>query len=193
MKVIGILGSAREDGSTKRLMQEMMNEAAAKGADTKIYNLAKMNIGFCLGCEQCRNIGSKRLLNQWAARCVQKDDMSLLYDEMRSADAIVIGTPIYMGEMTGQLKTFIDRCFALKDANRNSLILPGKKMAIVITQGASLPEHYSKTRDRIEYIFKGYGYEFAGSVTAVSVHNTEELLKDEGVLEAAREIGKQFI
>lgn len=183
MRVIGILGSAREDGSTKRLMQEMMNEAAQKGAQTKIYNLAKMNIGFCRGCEQCRKTGS----------CVQKDDMFILYEDMKAADAVVIGTPIYMGEMTGQLKTFIDRCFALKDADKNSLVPPGKKMAVLITQGAPMPDHYSKTRERIEYIFKGYGYISKGAVTAVSVHNTEELLKDESVLEEAREIGKQLI
>lgn len=183
MKVIGILGSARENGSTNYLMKEVMEESAAKGAETKIYNLAKMNIGACFGCEACRKTGS----------CVRKDDMHILYDEMKTADAIIIGTPIYMGEMTGQLKTFIDRCFALKDADRNSLIPAGKKLAIVITQGAPMPEHYAKTPERIEYIFQGYGFVSVGTVTAVSVHNTDELLKDEAILEKARELGKQLI
>ncbi|MDV0444978.1 hypothetical protein MmiAt1_05300 [Methanimicrococcus sp. At1] len=208
MRVIGILGSARENGSTKYLMNEMMKEveateaeakgvetkgaetkeAEAKGAETKgveteIFNLAKMNIGCCFGCESCRKTGS----------CVRKDDMYLLYDELKKADAVVIGTPIYMGEMTGQLKTFIDRCFALKDAERNSLIPAGKKLAVVITQGAPMPEHYAKTPERIEYIFQGYGFVPVGTVTAAGVHNTDELLKDESVLEKAREIGKQLI
>ncbi len=183
MKIIGILGSARENGSTNYLIKEMMKEPAAKGAEMKIYNLAKMNIGSCFGCEACRKTGS----------CVRKDDMHTLYDELKTADAVIFGTPIYMGEMTGQLKTFIDRCFALKDADRNSLIPAGKKMAVIITQGAPMPEHYEKTPERINYIFQGYGYVPAGTVTAVSVHNTEELLKDETVLKKAREIGKQLI
>ncbi|WNY23328.1 hypothetical protein MmiHf6_06330 [Methanimicrococcus hongohii] len=183
MRVIGILGSAREDGSTHYLMEEMMKEPQSKGAETKIYNLAKMNIGCCFGCQVCRKTGS----------CVRKDDMFTLYDALKAADAIIIGTPIYMGEMTGQLKTFIDRCFALKDAESKPLIPAGKKLAIVITQGAPMPEHYAKTSERIEYIFKNYGCVPVGKITAVSVHNTDELLKDHDVLEKARELGKQLI
>lgn len=183
MKVIGILGSARDEGSTCHLMKEMMKNPEEKGAETKIYNLAKMNIGACFGCESCRKKGS----------CVRKDDMHILYEELKTADAIVIGTPIYMGEMTGQLKTFIDRCFALKDAERNSLLPTGKKLAIIITQGAPMPDHYSKTPERIEYIFQGYGCIPIGTVTAVSVHNKEELLQNADILEKAAELGKQLI
>ncbi|MDR2944566.1 MAG: flavodoxin family protein [Methanosarcinales archaeon] len=183
MKVVGILGSARENGSTNCLIKEMMKEPAAGGAETKIYNLAKMDIGCCLGCEVCRKTGS----------CARKDDMRALYDELKTADALIISTPIYMGGMTGQLKTFIDRCFALKDAGRNSLIPAGKKLAVVITQGAPMPDHYIKTADRIEYIFQGFGYIHAGTVIAAGVHNTDELLKEEAVLKKAREIGKQLI
>jgi len=183
MKVIGILGSARDGGNTDLLMTEIMNESAAIGAETKTYNLAKMNIGSCFGCESCRKTGG----------CVRKDDMHILYDELKNADAFVIGTPIYMGEMTGQLKTFIDRCYALKDADRNSLIPAGRKIAVAITQGAPMPEHYSKTPERIEYIFQGLGCASAGSVTAVGTHEKDDVLKDEAVLEKAREIGRQLI
>lgn len=183
MKVIGILGSARENGSTNRLMKEMMKAPAAEGAETEIYNLAKMNIGSCFGCEACRKTGN----------CIRKDDMHTLYGALKTADAIIIGTPIYMGEMTGQLKTFIDRCFALKDADRNSRLPAGKKLAVVITQGAPMPDHYAKTPERIEYIFRGYGCVPVGTVTAAGVHNTDELLREEAVLEKAREIGKQLI
>ena len=183
MKIIGILGSAREDGSTRYLIEEMMKEPKSKGAETKIFNLAKMNIGCCLGCEVCRQVGS----------CARKDEMHTLYDELKTASALIIGTPIYMGEMTGQLKTFIDRCFALKDAEKRPLIPAGIKLAVVITQGAPMPDHYIKTTDRIEYIFKNFGCIPVGRVTAVSVHNTDELLADIAVLEKAREIGKQLI
>ncbi|MCL2862568.1 MAG: flavodoxin family protein [Methanimicrococcus sp.] len=183
MKVIGILGSARENGNTDLLMQEMMKEPAAKGAETKIFNLAKMNIGCCLGCESCRKTGS----------CVRRDDVAVLFEEMKTADAIVIGTPIYMGEMTGQLKTFIDRCYALKDADRNSFLQAGKKLGIVITQGADIPGHYAKTPERIEYIFKGHGCVPAGTVTGMKLHDKDDVLADGEVLKKAREIGKMLI
>lgn len=183
MKVIGILGSARNGGNTDLLMREMMKEPAAKGAETEIYNLAEMNVGCCLGCETCRKTGS----------CVRKDDMSILCDALKTADAFVIGTPIYMGEMTGQLKTFLDRCYALKDADRTPLISAGKRIAVVITQGAPMPGHYSKTPERINYIFQGYGCIPVGTVTAVGVHEKDDVLKDDSVLEKAREIGKQLI
>lgn len=183
MKVIGILGSARENGNTDLLMREMMKEPAAKGAETVIYNLAKMNIGCCFGCGVCRKTGS----------CIRKDDMIGLSEELKTADAIVIGTPIYMGGMTGQLKTFIDRCYALKDADRNSLLPAGKKIGIVITQGADIPDHYADTPERIEYIFKGYGCIPAGIVTGVKLHEKEDVLKEETVLQRAHEIGKTLV
>jgi len=187
MKIIGILGSARNGGNTDLLMQEIMAEAVKKTAadsiETKTYNLAKMNIGCCLGCESCKKTGN----------CARKDDMHILYEELKTADAFVIGTPIYMGEMTGQLKTFIDRCYALKDADRNSQIPAGKKTAVVITQGAPMPEHYAKTPERIDYIFSGLGCVPAGSVTAVGTHDKDDVLKDDAVLEKAREIGRQLI
>ena len=190
MKIIGILGSARDGGNTDLLMQEIMkgavkeNEkrAATDGINAKTYNLAKMNIGCCLGCESCRKNGG----------CVRNDDMKMLYEELKNADAIVIGTPIYMGEMTGQLKTFIDRCYALKDAERNPLIPTGIKMAVVITQGAPMPEHYAKTPERIEYIFSGLGCVSVGTVTAIGTHEKDDVLKDDTVLEKAREIGRQL-
>jgi len=183
MKVIGILGSARENGNTALLMQEMMKGPALKGAETKTCNLAKMDIGCCLGCGSCRKTGS----------CVRRDDMAGLCEEMKTADAIIIGTPIYMGEMTGQLKTFIDRCYALKDSKGCSLLPAGKKLGIVITQGADIPGHYSKTPERIEYIFKGLGCLPAGIVTGIKLHDIGDVLKDEAVLKNARDIGKTLI
>ena len=183
MKIIGILGSARENGNTDRLMRKIMEEPISRGAEAKIYNLAKMKIGCCTGCEGCKKNDA----------CIQKDDMALLYDEMKTADAIIIGTPIYMGEMTGQLKTFIDRCYALKDADRTPRIPAGKKLGIVITQGADIPNHYAKTPERIEYIFKGLGCVSAGTVTGMKLHEKDDILKDAAALEKAEEIGKMLI
>ena len=183
MKVIGILGSARENGNTDRLMKTMMKASIESGAETKIYNLAKMNIGCCTGCEYCKKNDT----------CVQKDDMVLLYNEMKTADAIVIGTPIYMGDMTGQLKMFIDRCYALKDADRTPRIPAGKKFGIVITQGADIPNHYAKTPEKIEYIFKGLGCVPVGAVTGIKLHEKDDILKDAAALEKAEEIGKLLI
>ena len=182
MKVIGILGSARENGNTDRLMKAMMKDASLKGAETKTYNLAKMNIKCCVGCDFCKTHET----------CVQKDDMSLLYEEMKTADAFVVGTPIYMGEMTGQLKTFIDRCYALKTADRTSKIPAGKKMGIVITQGADIPDYYAKTPERIEYIFKGLGCIPEGTVTGIKLHEKDDILKDAEALGKAEEIGKRL-
>ena len=183
MKIIGILGSARENGNTDRLMKTMMKEPEANGAEKKIYNLAKMNIKCCIGCDFCKKNDA----------CVQKDDMILLYEEMKTADAIVVGTPIYMGDMSGQLKTFIDRCYALKNADRTSKIPAGKKCGIVITQGADIPNHYAKTPEKIEYIFKGLGCIPVGSVTGIKLHEKDDILKDAAALKEAEEIGKRLI
>ena len=76
--------------------------------------------------------------NREIMRCVINDDMQKLYDALEHADALVLGSPIYMGQMSAQAKIFTDRLFAqyhprfspqFKEENA------GKKLVLVFTQG----------------------------------------------------------
>lgn len=71
-----------------------------------------MNIHGCLGC--CNGSKTKTL-----APCVQKDDMSQIYPVYKTADIIVLASPMYYWGITGQLKCAFDRLFAIAELNPN--------------------------------------------------------------------------
>jgi len=77
---------------------------------TDYFSLQDKRIAFCAHCDYC--VREKR-------GCINEDDMTEAYDKMEKADAFLIGTPVYNGSISGQLKTLFDRCRALvaKDPN----------------------------------------------------------------------------
>lgn len=98
--ILGIAGSPRPGGNTEFLLERLLAAAKEEGAETRLFALAGKTIAPCGDCDRC------------AARqpyCTQSDDMQELYEHMLWADAIVFGTPVYMGTMTAQLKAVFDR------------------------------------------------------------------------------------
>lgn len=104
MKILGINGSPHNDwGSCAFLMKKMFAECEKLGAETEIIVLQRKKIKFCMGCGKCMSEGD----------CVQKDDVLEIQDKMREADGIVMASPVYVLHVTGQMKTFIDRCLPM--------------------------------------------------------------------------------
>jgi multimeric flavodoxin WrbA len=75
---------------------------------TDYFSMQKKKIGFCLHYDFC--VREKR-------GCIQQDDMTEAYQKIERADALLLGTPVYNGTISGQLKTFLDRCRALAAKN----------------------------------------------------------------------------
>lgn len=103
MKVVGFVGSPRVGGNTDILVSEILRGAAEAGAETEKVVLNQLHISPCQACEACRK----------TKRCRIDDDMQALYETMLSADGLVLGTPIYYWGPSAQLKTFVDRWYAI--------------------------------------------------------------------------------
>lgn len=76
-----------------------------------------------------------------AADCVLRDELTPVLSLMLESDAWVVGTPVYMGQSSGQLKLLMDRMYGFSGPGWSQLIPPGKKAVIVITQGAPVERH----------------------------------------------------
>lgn len=98
-KVIIVSSSPRKNGNTSILANEFARGAMEAGHTVEIINIRDMKLQFCIGCLACQKMG----------KCVLNDDMNGLYDSIQNADVLVFATPIYFYEMSGQLKTFLDR------------------------------------------------------------------------------------
>jgi len=100
MKILAIHGSPRTIRSTTRKLAGLVLEGAAEaGAETEIVDLADYRIIPCTACDACSLNGI----------CVNDDDVPALMARMQAADAIVFGSPVYIDNISGQMKVFFDR------------------------------------------------------------------------------------
>jgi multimeric flavodoxin WrbA len=103
MKTIGILGSTRKGGNTEILLDLALEEAQQKGCSTSKITLRDKVIAPCDGCMGCAQTG----------KCIIRDDMQEVYEEIRKADGIIWASPVYYWSMSGLTKITLDRTFAL--------------------------------------------------------------------------------
>jgi multimeric flavodoxin WrbA len=100
MKILAIHGSPRAIRSTTRRLAGFVLEGAADaGAETEMIDLADYRIIPCTACEACTLNGI----------CVNDDDLPALLARMNEADALIFGSPVYIDNVTGQMKVFFDR------------------------------------------------------------------------------------
>ena len=102
MKIFAVNGSPRKrQGNTERILKPFLDGAREAGAVIDLVYLKEKEIKPCLGCNVC-----------WLktpGRCSQQDDMPELINLMRQCEVAVLASPIYVGGVTGQMKTFLDR------------------------------------------------------------------------------------
>lgn len=118
MKVIGIVCSPRKEGNTEILVKEALASAQEEGAQTELISVIGKNIAPCDGCSSCFKTGV----------CHIKDDMQDIYRQLETAEAVIIGSPVYFGSVSAQAKAVMDRTFSLLRDRR----LKGKVAASIL-------------------------------------------------------------
>lgn len=98
-KILVISTSYRKGGNSDTLADEFINGAIEAGHETEKVTFSDINMKFCIGCLVC----------QQTKQCVIQDDVKGILEKMIQKDVIVFATPIYYYEMSGQMKTFLDR------------------------------------------------------------------------------------
>jgi multimeric flavodoxin WrbA len=104
MQVVGINGSPRKQWNTATLVIKALEGAAAQGAETELVHLYDLDFKGCTSCFACKTRGGKSY-----GRCVMSDGLTPVLDKIATADALVIGSPIYFGSVTGETRSFMER------------------------------------------------------------------------------------
>lgn len=119
MNIVAINGSPRKNANTATLLKHALAGAEKNGAHTELVHLYDFNYTGCVSCFACKLIGGKSY-----GKCAHKDELKPLLEKLRDADAILLGSPIYFGNITGMMRSFIERFafqYTLYDANYSSL------------------------------------------------------------------------
>ena len=149
MKVIAINGSPRKGWNTHILLEKALEGAQSNGAETQMVNLYDLDFKGCIGC-----LGCKLKTNE--PRCVINDVLKPILDACHTCDAIVFGSPIYLSEVTGELRSFIERLlfqYVSYDNMGERLFTGNVKSAFIFTTNCPEPAY-----DKVGYtqLFEGY-------------------------------------
>ena len=104
MRVIAFNGSPRKKWNTATLLKKFLEGAESQGAETELINLYDLNFKGCKSCFSCKTKGSKSY-----GRCAVKDDLTPILKRIEEADAVILGSPIYLGTVTGEMRSLIER------------------------------------------------------------------------------------
>lgn len=149
MKIIALLGSPRPKGNSARLAQAFLEACQERGASVATHHLNKMTYQGCQACMGCKTK---------AEACILKDDMTPVYEAIREADVLVFASPVYFGEISGQLKLALDRFYAYLTPDFASRLPAGKQWVVFLTQGQPDETQYADIFSRYEFFMKWLGF-----------------------------------
>jgi multimeric flavodoxin WrbA len=103
-KVIGINGGPRKNWNTAAMLRRALDGAESVGAETEMVHLYDLDFKGCRSCFAC-----KRITNYADAKCAARDELSPVLDRVMSSDVVIMGSPIYLSDVTGEMRSFWER------------------------------------------------------------------------------------
>ena len=183
MKILGIEGSPRKDGNTEKLLGRILAGAEGVGATTEFIKLSDLSISYCRGCGSCRATGA----------CVMSDDMDRVVEAIQSSDIIVLASPIYVWQVTGTTKVFMDRLCRLLTPEYTSRINGIKRIAFAYTQGNPDADLFKPYFDYQERVYNLLGFTVDRRIQAVGTRGKDDILSQAGTLAAAAAFGRELV
>lgn len=177
--ILGIVGSHRSEIKNTHYLVEKVLKVAGRGEnyDTEIVTLADKNLQYCTSCFKCNT-----------DPCPIQDDMQTIYPKLLKADAIILGSPVYIYNVSGRMKTFIDRTRSLlfrKDVNLKGKIGASVVVGFVRNAGAEMTEMAFRNFFMVHQMF------YAGAVIGNSGRKGGVTSDDTGKM-FARQVGKRI-
>lgn len=192
MRILGIYGSPRPGGNTDRMLDAFLEGAREAGAEVETVYARKLTMQGCIGCGGCDETG----------QCVVQDDMQKVYELLEAAEGIVLASPVYFYNVTGQVKLLIDRSQALfmrkilaekahtPSAGRASSA--GKRgflLSAAATRGKRL---FDCARLTFTYFMDALGGEMVGELCFRELEGKKDVEKDPQLLARCRAEGTRF-
>lgn len=136
MKVIAINGSPRKKWNTAQMLESALEGAREVGAETKLVHLIDLNFKGCTSCFGCKLLGGPSY-----GKCAMRDDLTQVLNDVWDADVLIIGSPVYFGDVTSGMRAFLERLwFSILMYNKEHMVRAPKKMPVKIIFTTNAPE-----------------------------------------------------
>lgn len=127
----------------------LQNRRRKQGTQVEIIDLKSIEVSDCSGCRACQRNGH---------RCIIQDDMTALYHKFSEAEAIVFASPLYFWTISGRVKCFIDRLYAVSENDR----YPYKKTALIMTAGDEREDTFDHAKSYYRKLTDALGWKSLG-------------------------------
>ena len=189
MNIVCLLGSPRPKGNSAAIARRFCDTAESLGANVTTFALNKLKYRGCQACMTCKTKLDK---------CVLKDDLAEVLDAIRDANVLVMASPVYYGEVSSQLKAFIDRTYSYlvpdfaTDPNPCRLP-PGKELVFIQAQGHPDENLFNDIFPRYDSFFKWYGFSDSHLIRACGVNEKGEVEKREDIMKLAQDTAEKIM
>ncbi len=170
MKLIAVNGSPRKEGNTAILLSHAMQGAASKGFETERVDLCNLNFKGCISCFACKLKDGKSY-----GKCAVQDELSPVLAKIYESDALLLGSPNYIGSPTGMMKAFIERLvypYIVYDPNWSTLFPKKIPVVFIYTMSSSADWMKKMGYDQSTFFLENIFKLFFGSAQSVIVNDT---------------------
>lgn len=181
-KALIFIGSPRKGGNTDTLVNELIKGIDQSKVDIEVHYLDKMNINGCKGCLYCRNHPT----------CILKDDMVGIYESLKSAEYVIIASPVYICQVSAQTKLLLDRLYPLTEIDKWRHIprFGKKKLIMLYTHAAPFDWIFRRYFRYTAKSLKGLGLIHYKTLIACKSFNKDSTKENKKVLNKAYKIGQ---
>ena len=180
-KIVVFMGGPRKNGNVDTILNEIIKGANKNNAKVKKYYLNDMNIKGCQGCLYCRRNPT----------CAVKDDMINVYEDIKDADYVIIGSPVYICQVSAQTKLLLDRLYPLTEIDKanHTPRFGNKKLIMVYTQAAPFDFLFRKYFKYTAKHLKGMGLIHYKTIIATKAFEKSSTKSNLKVLNKAYQLG----
>jgi len=182
MDIVGFSASPRPAGSTAWVVETILAGARTREARTRSWSSANLSLQPCRACFACR--AKDRT-------CVIQDDMAGVHASLLEAQALVLGMPIFMGQMSAQAKIFVDRLHALFAPRFSPTFQEknaGKGLVLAFVQGNPDPGLFRTYIDYTSQLFRTLEFVVREPVVVTGTRSGQAR-EQEGLEERLKAIG----
>lgn len=183
-RAIVINGSTRENGNTDTILDEFIRGAKSTDIDISYVKLRDLDIANCIGCCTCREEGE----------CHFDDDMTHIREQLEHSKYIVFASPLYWCEVTGLMKTFVDRLYFYHHPQNSSLV--ANKIGLIITplgEDENVGYETEVINEFYKRVFKSLDFHILDMLSFPGLMEKEDIFKKSRYLIKAFQTGKNLL
>lgn len=182
--IVAFIGSANHHGNISNIVEKILEGARENGSETKLYYLNDMSIKGCQGCFYCRKHHN----------CCINDDMQSVYKDIKSADIIILGSPVYMCQVSAQMKLLLDRLYPLTEIDKGNHIprFGEKEVIMVYSQAAPFKFVFGYYFRYMAKSLKGIGFNEVKRIVSSKAFTPDASKNNMKLMKTAYEAGKSL-